>query len=120
MSTESWRGLALSLTCLTPASSKFWFSFLTICALVIMMSTIGTSSSTATTTIRPRQQQFPPSQTIASSFAGQTGLGSAIGNYIWEYVDIFCEVLSRCDAGPVVAWGDLAMRYYGVPTAVQA
>ncbi|GJJ10448.1 hypothetical protein Clacol_004674 [Clathrus columnatus] len=49
---------------------------------------------------------------------GPVGPGAAYGSITWGKIDLFTEPLLRHGVGPIVAWGDFAMKYYGVPTAI--
>ncbi|GJJ10475.1 hypothetical protein Clacol_004701 [Clathrus columnatus] len=45
---------------------------------------------------------------------GLTGPGAAYGSITWRKIDLFTEPLLRHGVGPIVAWGDFAMKYYGL------
>jgi hypothetical protein len=49
---------------------------------------------------------------------GSTQEGAAFRepSMIVKYLVSFSTVLSKAGVGPVIAWGDIAMMFYGIPT----
>ncbi|GJJ10441.1 hypothetical protein Clacol_004667 [Clathrus columnatus] len=74
-------------------------------------------SSSAPTVIKI-SQPFDKVAISCLDHKGPIGPGAAYGSITWGKIDLFTEPLLRHGVGPIVAWGDFAMKYYGVPTAM--
>ncbi|KDR78853.1 hypothetical protein GALMADRAFT_154764 [Galerina marginata CBS 339.88] len=42
--------------------------------------------------------------------------GAAINDWLWDEISVITDTLEKGGIGPIVAWGDFALIYYGIPT----
>jgi len=62
----------------------------------------------------PKKQIYDP--TVLNQWDGSTEEGSALRDPAFlEEFSSFSRVLSEVGIGPIIAWGDIAMMFHGIP-----